>query len=114
MVSCRAVPETYHLIDRPVLEALGPEGILVNVARGGIVDEAALVEALKRGLIAGAGLDVFEHEPDVPEALLAMENVILQAHVGAFTGEVKQAMAEHAVANLLAHFAGEPLPSRVA
>jgi lactate dehydrogenase-like 2-hydroxyacid dehydrogenase len=110
---CPAGPETRHLIDRAVLEALGPQGILVNVARGLVVDEAALIEALAGGTIAGAGLDVFEDEPHVPERLRAMANVVLSPHTGAFTEEAKAQMLDVSVANLDAHFAGQPLISPV-
>ncbi|HET9820715.1 MAG TPA: 2-hydroxyacid dehydrogenase [Burkholderiaceae bacterium] len=104
---------TRHLIDAAVLEALGPKGYLVNVARGSVVDEAALIAALQRGTIAGAGLDVFEHEPHVPEALRAMDNVVLVPHIGSATRATRGAMADLAFANLEAHFAGRALPSPV-
>jgi hydroxypyruvate reductase len=113
VISCPESPETRHLVDMPVLRALGPEGMLINIARGAIVDEAALIEALTQGIIAGAGLDVFEDEPHVPEALTAMDNVILQAHVGAFTTEAKLEMVDVTMNNLLNHFAGQPLPNLV-
>lgn len=93
--------ETRHLIGAQVLEALGPNGILVNVARGSVVDEAALVSALQNGTLGGAGLDVFENEPRVPEELLKMENVVLQPHVGSATHETRQAMGDLACDNLL-------------
>lgn len=100
---------TRKLIDGRVLEALGPEGYLVNVARGSVVDEAALVDALERKTIAGAGLDVFENEPNVPERLRALDNVVLTPHVGSATQQTRQAMADLAFGNLQAHFAGRPL-----
>ena len=109
VICCPESPQTRHLVNMPVLRALGPEGVLINVARGPIIDEAALVEALEGGVIAGAGLDVFENEPHVPEALIAMDNVILQAHVGAFTTAGKLQMVDIAMTNLLNHFAGQPL-----
>ena len=109
VISCTESPETRHLVDMPVLRALGPEGVLINVARGTIVDETALIEALALGVIAGAGLDAFTDEPHVPEALFATRNVIVQAHVGAFTKEAKQEMVKVTLTNLLNHFAGEPL-----
>jgi lactate dehydrogenase-like 2-hydroxyacid dehydrogenase len=93
--------ETRHLVDMEVLKALGPEGILVNVARGSVVDEAALVEALEQGLIAGAGLDVFAMEPHIPDALKAMENVVLLPHVASATVETRAAMADLTARNLL-------------
>jgi hydroxypyruvate reductase len=100
---------TRKMIDATVLAALGPKGILVNVARGSVVDESALIDALERGVIAGAGLDVFESEPQVPERLLAMPQVVLTPHIGSATGQTRQAMADLAVANLKALFAGQPL-----
>jgi hydroxypyruvate reductase len=104
---------TRKLIDAAVLKALGPQGVLVNVARGSVVDQAALVEALENGVIAGAGLDVFEDEPRVPEALCRMDKVVLTPHVGSATGQTRGAMADLAFANLQARFAGKPLPSPV-
>ncbi|MDY0973361.1 2-hydroxyacid dehydrogenase [Massilia sp. CFBP9012] len=106
-------PETRHMIGPDVIEALGPEGTLVNIARGSVVDEAALVAALQDGRLGAAGLDVFEDEPNVPEALFALDNVVLTPHVGSFTVEARRAMGRLAVANLLAHFDGEPLPTPV-
>jgi lactate dehydrogenase-like 2-hydroxyacid dehydrogenase len=104
---------TRKLIDAEVLAALGPQGIVVNVARGSVIDEAALIDAHERGTIAGAGLDVFENEPEVPERLRALPHVVLTPHVGSATAQTRQAMADLAFANLRAHFAGEPLPSPV-
>lgn len=104
---------TRHLINADVLKALGPEGYLINVARGSVVDETALVEALQQGVIAGAGLDVFEKEPYVPEALWAMDNVVLTPHIASGTRQTRQAMADLAAGNLQAHFAGQPLLSPV-
>ncbi len=104
---------TRHLISAEVLQALGHKGILVNVARGSVVDEAALIDALERGVIAGAGLDVFENEPNVPERLLALAKVVFTPHIGSATGQTRKAMADLAVANLAAHFAGQPLLSPV-
>ncbi len=104
---------TRKLIDARVLAALGKKGVLVNVARGSVVDEAALVEALQNGTIAGAGLDVFENEPHVPEALFALDNVVLVPHIGSATWETRQAMSDLAFGNLQAHFAGRPLLSPV-
>lgn len=92
--------ETRHLINADVMNALGPDGILINVARGTVVDEAALVAALSEGRLGGAGLDVFEHEPKVSEALYAMENVVLQPHVGSATVETRQAMGDLVCDNL--------------
>jgi lactate dehydrogenase-like 2-hydroxyacid dehydrogenase len=96
---------TRHLVSREVLDALGPRGFLVNVARGSIVDEAALVEALAGRRIGGAGLDVFEREPHVPEALFALDNVVLLPHVASATVETRQAMADLVLENLRSFFA---------
>jgi hydroxypyruvate reductase len=104
---------TRKLIDAEVLAALGPDGILVNVARGSVVDESALIDALQRGVIAGAGLDVFEAEPQVPQALRDLQNVVLTPHIGSATGSTRRAMADLAFANLHAHFSGRALPSPV-
>ena len=99
---------TRHIINAQVLEALGPTGYLINVARGSVVDEAALVKALQQGKIAGAGLDVFENEPNVPEALLKMDNVVLAPHVGSATHHTRNAMAQLVVYNLKAWSEGRP------
>ncbi len=104
---------TRKLIDTGVLRALGSQGYLINVARGSVVDEAALIEALQNSGIAGAALDVFENEPLVPEALRALDNVVLAPHIGSATTQTRHAMAARAFANLEAHFAGHPLPSAV-
>ncbi len=104
---------TRKLINAEVLAALGTKGILVNVARGSVVDEAALIDALERGVIGGAGLDVFENEPDVPERLRALPHVVLVPHIGSATTQTRQAMADLAFGNLQAHFAGRPLLSPV-
>jgi hydroxypyruvate reductase len=104
---------TKGLINAAVLKALGPAGYLINVARGTVVDTAALVHALQNNVIAGAALDVFENEPNVPEALLSMDNVVLTPHMASATVETRGAMAQLAVDNLKAHFGGKPLPSPV-
>ena len=104
---------TKHLVDAAVLKALGPKGILVNVARGSVVDEAALIDALERGVIGGAALDVFEDEPRVPARLKALPQVVLTPHIGSATTATRQAMADLAFANLQAHLAGKPLPTAV-
>ncbi|MEO5732548.1 MAG: 2-hydroxyacid dehydrogenase [Rubrivivax sp.] len=100
---------TRRLIDAAVLKALGPDGILINVARGSVVDEAALIDALEQGVIAGAGLDVFENEPQVPARMAALPQVVLTPHVGSATGHTRQAMADLAHANLMAGLHGHPL-----
>lgn len=100
---------TSHVVDAGVLAALGEDGILVNIARGSLVDETALIAALAAGTIAGAGLDVFDDEPSVPEALKAMDQVVLSPHQGSATVDGRAAMAALVVANLDAHFAGKAL-----
>lgn len=100
---------TRKLVDRRVLEALGPDGILINVARGSIVDEEALVALLQEGKLGGAGLDVFAREPNVPDELKAMPNVVLQPHHSSGTIETRSAMGNLVMENLIAHFAGQPL-----
>jgi hydroxypyruvate reductase len=104
---------TRKMIDASVLQALGPRGCLINVARGSVVDEAALIDALQRGVIAGAALDVFEDEPNVPEALGALDNVVLTPHIGSATQATRHAMANLAFENLRAFFAGERPPTPV-
>ena len=107
-------PETRGIVSRPVMEALGPAGALVNVARGSLVDEAAMVELLQAGKLGAAALDVFEDEPKVPEALWAMDNVVLSPHQGSATRKTRAAMGDLVVRNLAAHFAGDPLLTPVA
>lgn len=97
-------PETKHLINRKIIDALGPEGTLVNISRGSVVDEEALVAALQDRRLGGAGLDVFENEPAIPDALKAMDNVTLTPHVGSATVETRQAMADLVVENLITFF----------
>ncbi len=104
---------TKHLINAEVLAALGPTGFFINVARGSVVDEDALVAALKAGTIAGAGLDVFANEPHAPEALWGMPNVVLTPHMASATFETRQAMADLAFANMVAGVAGKPVLTMV-
>ncbi|CAN7336474.1 2-hydroxyacid dehydrogenase [Devosia sp. LjRoot3] len=104
---------TERIVSKKVLEALGPQGMLVNVARGTLVDEPAMVELLQNGGLGGAALDVFEKEPQVPEALLGLDNVVLSPHQGSATNQTRDAMGALLVANLERHFAGEPLISAV-
>jgi len=106
--------ETRHLIDATVLDALGPKGFLVNVSRGTVVDEAALVRALQEKRIAGAGLDVFEREPQVPPELLGLDNVVMVPHIASATVQTREAMAQRVLDNLAAFFAGQTLPSAAA
>jgi lactate dehydrogenase-like 2-hydroxyacid dehydrogenase len=108
-----ATPQTNKIVGKAVIEALGPEGILVNVARGAVVDEDALVEALVSGKLGGAGLDVFANEPQVPEVLFGMDNVVLQSHIGSATYETRRAMSQLVLDNLDAHFAGKPLLTEI-
>ena len=104
---------TKHLINAEVLKALGPSGFLINVARGSVVDEEALITALQNGTIAGAGLDVFANEPHVPQALWNLRNVVLTPHMASATTETRQAMADLAFANMRAGIAGQPLRTPV-
>jgi lactate dehydrogenase-like 2-hydroxyacid dehydrogenase len=97
---------TRHMIDAPVLEALGPNGVLINVARGSVVDEPALIAALQEGKIAAAGLDVFAREPHVPDALLALPNVVLLPHMGTATHHTRGLMGDVVIANVRSWFAG--------
>ncbi|WP_431856995.1 2-hydroxyacid dehydrogenase [Azospirillum sp.] len=113
VVAASAGPENRNIVGRAVLDALGPDGILVNVARGSIVDEAELVAALVEGRLGAAGLDVFADEPNVPQALWSLDNVVLQPHVASATVETRTAMADLVLANLGAFFAGQPLPTPV-
>ncbi len=112
-VATAASAATRGLVDRAVLDALGPRGVLVNVARGSIIDEPALVEALAEGRLGAAGLDVFADEPHVPAALLSLPNVSLAPHVGSATQETRLAMGSLMLANLHAFLAGAPLPTPV-
>ncbi len=105
---CPGGAATDKIVNRAVLDALGPEGIFINVARGSVVDEPALVAALQDGSLGGAGLDVFAEEPRVPEALLTMDQVVLQPHAASATVETRRAMGDLVVDNLRAHFAGKP------
>jgi hydroxypyruvate reductase len=104
---------TRKLIDAEVLKALGAQGCVVNVARGSVIDETALVEALRQGIIAGAALDVFENEPNVPQALREMDNVVLTPHIGSATTQTRRAMAQLTFDNLNAKLTGQPLKTPV-
>ena len=107
VVACPGGPATKNIVDSGVLAALGKKGTLINIARGSIVDETALVTALKAGSIKGAGLDVFADEPHIPAELLAMDNMVLLPHVGSATRETRQAMGDLCKANLDAYFGGK-------
>lgn len=111
---CPGGPSTNGIVNAAVLEALGPEGTFINVARGSVHDEAALVKALETGMLGAAGLDVFADEPSVPEALFTMDNVILQPHQGSGTVETRRAMGDLVIENLAAHFGGKPVKTPVA
>jgi lactate dehydrogenase-like 2-hydroxyacid dehydrogenase len=114
VVAVRASAENRHAVDAGVLKALGPQGHLVNISRGIAVDEAALCDALESGVIAGAALDVYEHEPQVPDRLKALENVVLTPHIAANAESAQSAQQELLLGNLAAFFAGTPLVSPVA
>jgi lactate dehydrogenase-like 2-hydroxyacid dehydrogenase len=114
IVAVRASIETRHAINAQVLRALGPEGHLINISRGIAVDEEALCEALETKLIAGAALDVYEHEPQVPDRLKLLENVVLTPHIAANAESAQLAQQDLLFGNLEAYFAGKPLLSPVA
>jgi lactate dehydrogenase-like 2-hydroxyacid dehydrogenase len=109
IVACPLTEETRHIINREVINALGPKGVLINIGRGPHVDEPELVSALLEGRLGGAGIDVFENEPHVPEELFGLENVVLLPHVGSGTVETRQDMADLVIGNLEAHFLNKPL-----
>ncbi|HEU5017597.1 MAG TPA: 2-hydroxyacid dehydrogenase [Pseudolabrys sp.] len=113
IVACPGGAATRHLVDSKVLDALGPDGFLVNIARGGIVDTQALIAALSSGRIAGAALDVFEGEPNLPPALLALDNLICTPHMAGRSPEAESAQTEILLANLQAFFAKRPLVNPV-
>ena len=104
---------TRHIINAEVLQALGPQGYLINIARGSVVDQQALVDALETGQIAGAGLDVFEQEPQVPDVLRQRDNVVITPHIASSTRETMAAMADLVFENMLAFARGEPVLTRV-
>jgi lactate dehydrogenase-like 2-hydroxyacid dehydrogenase len=109
MLTSPGGPATRHLINAAVIDALGPEGAVINIARGSVVDEQALVAALVEGRLGGAGLDVYDNEPRVPEALLKLDNVVLLPHIASATLATRTAMGQLMIDNLKAHFAGKPL-----
>ncbi|MFC4353349.1 2-hydroxyacid dehydrogenase [Fodinicurvata halophila] len=113
IVCCSGGSATHHLVDEKILNALGPESTLVNIARGSVVDETALVAALRAGGIGGAALDVFENEPEVPEALFDLDNVVLAPHIGSATWETRRAMGTLVLDNLRAHRDGRKLLTAV-
>lgn len=109
VVACALNDETRHVVNRDVLEALGTDGVVVNVGRGAHADEQELVRALEEGRIAGAGLDVFENEPKVPAELLAMDKVVVTPHAAVLTSDSRSDLHEQTVGNLEAFFSGQPL-----
>ncbi|XVE73972.1 hypothetical protein DITRI_Ditri11bG0161300 [Diplodiscus trichospermus] len=113
IICCALTDETYHLINKEVLSALGKDGVIINIARGPIVDEKELVRCLVEGEIRGAGLDVFEHEPDVPHELFALDNVVMSPHNAVFTRESFEDLRKIVVGNLEAFFSNEPLLTAV-
>lgn len=113
MVACSGGPETCHLVDAEVLSALGPQGLLVNISRGSVVNTQALLSALTSQKLLGAALDVYENEPEVPDALKALDNVILTPHVAGRSEASRQAMVATAKANLDAFFSGRPMPGAI-
>jgi len=110
---CPALPETRHLMNAQRFGQMKRSAILINTARGDVVDEAALTAALESGQIAGAGLDVYEREPAVTAGLLTMENVVLLPHLGSATLETREAMGRRALENIRLFFSGAPLRDRV-
>lgn len=109
VVACPGGEATRGLVTRAVIEALGPKGTIVNISRGTVIDEPAMLEALQNGKLGAAGLDVFVDEPRVPEGFLTLDNVVLQPHVGSATHQTRKAMGQLVIDNLAAHFAGKPL-----
>ena len=109
VIACFGGPSTRHLVSAQVIEALGAKGTLINVARGTVVDETAMIAALKAGRLGAAALDVFEHEPTIPPELRAMPNVIVQPHMGTATIETRETMGQMVVDNISAKLAGNPL-----
>jgi hydroxypyruvate reductase len=109
MVAVRAGPDTHHAVNADILKRLGEDGHVVNIARGSVIDQAALLAALSDKTIAGAGLDVYAREPHAPDALTALPNVVLTPHIGGHTLESHVAMQNCVMANLEAFFAGKPL-----
>src|SRR5712671_3400759 len=113
MIAVRAGADTHHAVNAGILQKLGKDGYIVNISRGSVIDQLALIAALTDQTIAGAGLDVFEKEPHAPDALTGFPNVVLTPHVGGHTIESHMAMQDCVIANLEAYFAGKPLPYAV-
>ena len=110
MIAVRAGADTHHAVDAGILRKLGKDGYVVNISRGSVIDQQALVTALAEGSIAGAGLDVYQTEPHAPDALTAFPNVVLTPHVGGHTLESHAAMQDCVIGNLEGFFAGKPMP----
>lgn len=113
ILCCALTEETHHLISREVMLALGKDGIIVNISRGAVVDEKELISCLQRGEISAAGLDVFENEPDVPQELLELDNIVLSPHAAVFTEESFRELFQLLCGNLDAFFTDRPLLSQV-
>jgi hydroxypyruvate reductase len=113
VAACPGGKSTQGLVSGTVLDKLGPQGFFINIARGSVVDEQALVDRLVTGALAGAGLDVFADEPNIPEKLLGLDNVVLQPHLGSATSGTRRKMGDLTLANVAAYFAGDPLPTPV-
>jgi hydroxypyruvate reductase len=114
MVACKGGEETRGVISAPVIDALGPDGTLINIARGSVVDEPAMIERLRDGRLGFAALDVFQNSPRIAPDLLELPNVLLQPHHGSATIETRTAIGQLMIDNLTAHFAGRKLPTPVA
>lgn len=113
ILCCALTNETHHIIDKDVMKALGKEGVIINIGRGAVIDEKELVKLLMQGEIGGAGLDVFENEPDVPKELFGLDNVVLSPHRAVLTPESFAAVAELVIENLKSFFSNKPLLSPV-
>jgi hydroxypyruvate reductase len=113
MIAVRADGNNQHVVDRGILQALGREGIVINIARGSIIDEPVLIELLESGQLGGAGLDVYEREPVVPDTLKGLTNVVLTPHIGGGTLDAHEAMQQLIVANIMAYMAGQPVNTPV-
>ncbi len=113
ILTCPGGAATQNIVNMDVLKALGADGILINVSRGTVVDQPALINALQNGIIKAAGLDVYQNEPHVPQELINMENVVLTPHIGSATVETRGAMGRLVVDNIKAHFHGKPLLTEV-
>lgn len=113
ILCCALTNETHHMVNKDVMAALGKEGVIINVGRGELIDEQELVQLLARGELGGAGFDVFENEPNVPEELFALDNVVLSPHVAVATSACFDALEELIIYNLKSSFSNKPLRSVV-